>query len=148
MKPEWTITIQDRRHVTATSRSVPELLERLQPEWSPSFAVLELSGTETYYQTAGGGGGMLLERRLDGRHCRGYQDVPVVPFEDGVQLCFAGSRIPLRRDEWFTRDQVVQCWQGLVEGRGEPAWLRWRDITESLEPPATGVHAAQARRGS
>ena len=134
MTEAWTIQIHGRRPVPATSRGVPDLLGRLQPEWSPSFAVLELSGSETYYQTAGGGRGMLLERRLDGRHCRGYQDVPVVPFEDGTQLCFAGSRIALRRDEWFTRDQVVQCWQHLVEGRGEPGWLRWRDITELLRP--------------
>lgn len=130
----WMVQIQDRRSVVASPGRVRQLLHRLQPEWSPSFAVLELSGTETYYQTAGGGGGMLLERRLDGRQLRGWQERPVVPFEDGVQLCFAGSRIALRRDEWFTRDQVVQCWQGLVEGRGEPEWLRWRDITELLYP--------------
>jgi hypothetical protein len=81
---------------------------------------------------------MLLERRLGGRHYRGYQELSVVPFEDGTQLCFAGNRISLRRDEWFTREQVIACWQGIVEGAGEPEWVRWRDITELLYPGGTG----------
>ncbi|MBN8613575.1 MAG: hypothetical protein J0L92_23470 [Deltaproteobacteria bacterium] len=132
MTRAWTIRTEKGRELAATAQVVRSQLERLQPEWPPSFAILEIAGTEEYYQAAGGGGGMLLEKREGGRHFRAFQAEPVVPFEDGTQLRFGGNRIPLRRDEWFSREQVIECWTCFVASVDEPTWVRWRDITDLL----------------
>lgn len=108
-------------------------LGKLRCEGSTSFVVLTNDNGD-YLQAAGSGGGCLLERRdaADGHQFRAYQDEPVVPFEDGTELCFSGGRIPLQSREWFRLTQVVEVFIAFNEGKPLPEYVRWRDITELL----------------
>lgn len=115
----------------ATPRRIAQELRRLRPQGPSAFAILSFAA-DRYYQVAGGGGGMMLEKREGECHWRAHQDIPVVPFEDGTELSFGGSRIPLLRDEWFTRAQAIELLTLVASGRPEPRWVRWRDVTEVL----------------
>lgn len=108
-------------------------LRKLRSEGPTSFAVLTNDAGD-YLQVAGGGGGCLLERRdaVSGRHFRGYQTQPVVPFEDGTELCFSGGRIPLQAREWFRVKQAIEVFVAFNEARPLPEYVQWRDITELL----------------
>jgi len=124
----FTIQRERCKESRATPARVAVEVKRLKPQGPSSFAVLRIS-RDDYYQVAGGGGGMMVEKRVDGRQFRGFQQEPVVPFDDGTVLRVGGGRIPLRRDEWFSLAQVIELLGRIVEGAGEPGWILWRDLT-------------------
>jgi len=78
---------------------------------------------------------MLVEKHLDGRHWRGCQEQPVVPFEDGTVLRVGAGRVRLRRNEWFRLDQVEELLVAVLGTDSEPSWIMWTEITEMLSNP-------------
>jgi hypothetical protein len=104
-------------------------LRRLRSNGPSSFACLQAENGD-YLQVAGSPGGMLLEKReaAAGRQYRGSQDVWKVPFPDGTILSFAGSRIALRSNEWFTVDQVVEVMTSFARSAPMPSFLQWRGL--------------------
>jgi hypothetical protein len=116
-----------------SSRRIEAELRKLRSEGPSSFASLT-NDEGDFLQVAGGGAGCLVERRdaVRGRQFRAYQDDPVVPFEDGTELCFSSGRVPLRPREWFRLNQAVEIFITFNEGRPLPEYVRWRDITEVL----------------
>lgn len=127
------ITREGAASLPASHRNIGAQLGKLRPHRGSTFAVLELK-SGGYYQVAGGPAGMSLEKRDgEGRHYRGYQAMPVVPFEDGTVLSFSAGKLTLMRDEWFRLDQVRALFTLVATGEREPSWVRWRDVTAMFE---------------
>jgi len=108
-------------------------LRRLRSSGRSSFASLTREDG-AFLQVAGGGIGCLLEKHLpsESKLFRGYLDSPIVRFEDGTELSFSAGRVQLRRDEWFTIDQVIEVFEAYLRGTSEPAFLHWRDVSSIL----------------
>lgn len=117
----------------STARVVQEL-KRLRSHGTSSYASLT-SPDGSYLQVGGGGAGCVLERRSteDGRHYRAYQDEPVVPLEDGTEISFGGSRIPLQQGEWLSIKQVNEVFVAYLNAEPLPDFVKWRDISDLFE---------------
>ena len=131
--PQASITRERAASRLASPRHLYTELGKLRPHRGSTFAVLELK-SGGYYQVAGGPAGMVLEKRdAAGRHYRGYQDVSVVPFDDGTGLSFSAGKLTLMRDEWFRLDQVRALFTLVATGEREPSWVRWREVTAMFQ---------------
>jgi hypothetical protein len=106
---------------------------RLYGPTSSAYASLT-SPAGNYVQVGGSPAGMVLEKRdaATGRQYRAFQDAAVVPFPDGTRLAFSGMAIELAANEWFLLPQVVAVFEAFLEGRAEPDFVRWRDISALL----------------
>lgn len=90
-----------------------------------SFSALT-SADGAYVQAAGGPGLFFIEwRDATGRHHRGSQVTPVVPFPDGTPLSFSAGSVELASNEWFFAAQVNDVFGAFLAGKAFPSWLRW-----------------------
>ncbi len=111
-------------------------LRRLKSYGRSSYASLtDPDSKGSFIQVAGGGVGCLLEKRdaQAGIHYRAWQEKPIVPFENGTELCFSGGRVALKANEWFNIGQVIEVFTTFLRNEKDPSFIRWRDITKSLQ---------------
>jgi len=120
--------------VNPTNEQIRKALEKLMLTGENRYASLQ-NDSGDYVQVAGGRSACMIEYHtadpLD--HFRAYHDNERPVFPDGTKLCFAGNEIPLKSDEWFHIDQVIELFIAFNEGRPFPAWLRWRTISDLLQ---------------
>ena len=97
--------------------------------YGPSSYASLTDAVGNYVQVAGGGITCMLEwydvksmRRL-----RAFHDKPNAVFPDGTILSFRAGKIPMRSDEWFMSDQVVDVFLAFLNGRTFPEYVHWRD---------------------
>jgi hypothetical protein len=94
-----------------------------------SFSALT-STDGAYVQAAGGPGLFFIEwRDITGRHHRGAQATPVVPFPDGTVLSFSAGSVELASNEWFLATQVNEILGAFLAGKPFPSWLRWSALS-------------------
>ena len=104
-------------------------LRKLRTEGPSSHACLQRDDG-VYLQAAGSPGDIVLEKRLgpNGRQFRGFQDVPVVPFEGPTEMRFGGGKLTLEPNDWFKLVQVIEVFAAFLDGRDEPAYVRWQRL--------------------
>jgi hypothetical protein len=81
-----------------------------------------------YVQVAGGGVTCMIEHfKIDGgRRWRASHDKPSPVRPDGTILVFRAGNIPMRSDEWFMSDQVVEIFLAFLNGKPFPSSIYWR----------------------
>jgi hypothetical protein len=81
-----------------------------------------------YIQVAGGGIICMVERYEKGTNTRerAYHDKPSPIRPDGTILAFRAGSIPMRSDEWFSADQVVELFAAFLNGGNHPDYAHWR----------------------
>lgn len=97
------------------------------------FAIL--SAEDGSYVQMGGGGMCCVQERRDGaagRHFRGSQDPPVVPWPGVAQLQISSGVIHLRQEEFFCITQIEEVFLAFLHGAPFPAFIQWRDVTDEL----------------
>jgi hypothetical protein len=131
----WKLSVEGESPCVVISRQqLKKTLERLSVAGRRTFAILRCEECNVYYQCAGDGKGMLLEKRNAGGHqLRAFQEPPLKSRRDGEILEFSVGSVPLRRDEWFRRAQVVEVMWSVIQYGIEPDLVRWRDISGLLE---------------
>lgn len=96
-----------------------------------SYASLTDAGG-SYVQVGGGGVSCLLERfdSATGNRWRAHHDKPNPTRPDGTVLVFSGGEMPLRSDEWFMADQVVEVFLAFLHQTEFPDFVQWREAPE------------------
>jgi len=82
---------------------------------------------------------MIEHFETDGaRRQRAFHDKPSPVRPDGTILVFGAGNIPMRSDEWFMSDQVVEIFIAFMNGKPLPASIHWR--------PAPGFRSVALQR--
>jgi hypothetical protein len=112
--------------VSPTSRQISRALKSLRSYGKSSYASLtDASGS--YVQVAGGGASCMIERYDFGaRRWRAFHDKPSQVRPDGTILVFRAGNIPMRSDEWFMADQVVEVFLAFLDSAPFPSFVHWR----------------------
>lgn len=94
-----------------------------------SYASL-IDGSGRYVQVAGGGVRCMVEQfdPRSGVRLRAFHDKPNPVCPDGTILSFGAGNIPLKSDEWFMSDQVVEIFISFLEGKEFPGYVSWRSV--------------------
>jgi hypothetical protein len=97
--------------------------------YGPSSYASLTDTSGNYLQVAGGGVTCMVERYDVGgrRRFRAFHDKPSAVRPDGTILAFRAGNIPMRSDEWFMADQVVDVFVAFLSGSALPAYVRWRE---------------------
>ncbi|WP_334043413.1 hypothetical protein [Burkholderia ambifaria] len=121
------LDIEGRAPITApTHTQIARALKSLRSYGNPSYASLTDDGGN-YVQVAGGGVSCMIERFEFGRErWRGFHDKPSPVRPDGTILVFRAGNIPMRSDEWFMADQVVEVFLAFLSGTPYPPFVHWR----------------------
>ena len=112
---------------TPTSIQITRMLKSLRSYGKSSYASLtDTAGN--YVQVAGGGVSCMIERfEIDASlRRRAFHDKPSPVRPDGTILVFGSGSMPMRADEWFTSDQVVEVLLAFLNGAPFPAFADWR----------------------
>ena len=112
-----------------TKQQIEKILKSMRSEGPCSFASLTSKGGD-YVQVAGGLYTCLLERRdvQNDKQYRAYHKTPSTPFPDGTILSFSGGDIALKKDEWFSIDDVLEVFQSFSNQEDFPRDIYWREI--------------------
>lgn len=88
----------------------------------------------SYVQAGGSGMTCCLEWRdmRRGRHFRGFQQPPVVPWPGASRLPISGGDLSLQQEEYFRIGQVEEAFLTFLHCQPFPDYIQWRDITDEL----------------
>ncbi|WP_321939107.1 hypothetical protein [Paraburkholderia sp. J8-2] len=106
---------------------IARALKSLRSYGKSSYA--SLTDTEgNYVQVAGGGVSCMIERfEIDAsQRWRAFHDKPSPVRPDGTILVFSAGNIPMRADEWFMCDQVVEVFLAFLKSAPFPPFVHWR----------------------
>ncbi len=83
----------------------------------------------SYLQVAGGGTTCMLElfNAQTSKRQRAFHDNPSTARPDGTLLVFRAGEMPMRADEWFMSDQVLELFLAFLHDAPYPAYVHWRD---------------------
>lgn len=106
---------------------VVKVVNSLRSYGPTSYASLT-DANGNYVQVAGGGVTCIIERYIaeDRRRFRAFHDKPSDIRPDGTILAFRAGNIPMRADEWFMSNQVVEVFVAFLNGKEFPAYVHWR----------------------
>jgi hypothetical protein len=109
-----------------TPQQITRALKSLRSYGKSTFASLTNSGG-SYVQVAGGAASCLIERYdFDAQRWRAFHDEPSPVRPDGTILVFRSGNVPMRADEWFTADQVVEVFSAFFNDAPYPPFIHWR----------------------
>ena len=120
--------IQGKEGIAApTPAQISRAIKSLRSYGPSSYASLT-DDAGNYVQVAGGGISCMVEHiEIDGeRRRRAFHDKPSPVRPDGTILVFGAGNIPMRSDEWFMSDQVVEIFLAFLNGRPFPPSIHWR----------------------
>ncbi len=82
-----------------------------------------------YIQVAGGGVTCMVERyeKEANKRERAYHDKPSSVRPDGTILVCRTGNIPMKSDEWFVADQVVELFITFLNREPYPEYIHWRN---------------------
>ncbi|VVE11217.1 hypothetical protein PCO31110_02667 [Pandoraea communis] len=109
-----------------TPAQVARALKALRSYGKSSYASLT-DDSGNYVQVAGGGVSCMIERfEFGAKRWRAFHDKPSPVRPDGTILVFGAGHIPMRADEWFMADQVVEVFLAFLNGTPYPSFVQWR----------------------
>ncbi|WP_244786040.1 hypothetical protein [Cupriavidus pauculus] len=82
----------------------------------------------SYVQVAGGGVSCMVEQ-FDAPtevRSRAFHNKPNAARPDGTVLVFGAGNLPMRSDEWFMANQVVEIFFAFHSNAPFPGYVRWR----------------------
>jgi len=97
--------------------------------YGPSSYASLTDADGNYVQVAGGGVSCMIERyeAKSSKRSRAFHDKPSPVRPDGTILSFRAGNIPMRSDEWFMADQVIDVFILFLNGDEFPDFIHWRD---------------------
>nr|CUV16971.1 conserved protein of unknown function [Ralstonia solanacearum] len=112
-----------------TTAQIRRGIQSLKSYGPSSFASL-IGDTGSYVQVAGGRVTCMVERydAETGRHFRAFHDRPSPVYPDGTILSFGAGNIPMKADEWFLAQQVVELFIAFLQDQPFPEYVRWREV--------------------
>jgi hypothetical protein len=66
------------------------------------------------------------------RHCRAFQQPPVVPWPGVTRIYVIGGELCLRQEEYFSPTQATEALLAFLHHQPFPNYIQWRDITSEL----------------
>ncbi|KVR32790.1 hypothetical protein [Burkholderia ubonensis] len=112
--------------IAPTPIQIARGLKSLRSYGKSSYASLT-DGAGNYVQVAGGGASCMIERfEFGAQRWRAFHDKPSPARPDGTILVFRAGNIPMRSDEWFIADQVVEVFLAFLSGAPYPPFVHWR----------------------
>ncbi|KVO90248.1 hypothetical protein [Burkholderia ubonensis] len=112
--------------IAPTSIQIARGLKSLRSYGKSSYASLT-DGAGNYVQVAGGGASCMIERfEFGAQRWRAFHDKPSPVRPDGTILVVRAGNIPMRSDEWFIADQVVEVFLAFLSGAPYPPFVHWR----------------------
>lgn len=106
-----------------------KVLKKLKSYGPSSFACIT-DDEGNYVQVAGGRFTCFIERydAKSKKLFRGYHSNSSTNFEDGTLLSFSAGRVPLKKDEWFNIDDVIEIFSLFNQNQALPESIYWREI--------------------
>ncbi|GAB6847951.1 hypothetical protein [Paraburkholderia kururiensis] len=112
--------------ISPTPRQITRSLQSLRTYGKSSYASLT-DARGSYVQVAGGSTSCMIERyEFGAQRWRAFHDKPSPVRPDGTVLVFRAGNIPMRSDEWFMADQVVEVFPAFFNGVPYPPFVHWR----------------------
>ena len=112
--------------IAPTPIQITRALKSLRSYGKSSYASLT-DGAGNYVQVAGGGVSCMIERfEFGSQRWRAFHNNPSPVRPDGTILVFGAGNIPMRSDEWFMADQVVEVFLAFLSGTPYPPFVHWR----------------------
>jgi len=128
------LQMEDGRVVEqVTEIQVCEAIMSLCHEGPNSFAILS-DDQDNYIQTAGGSWGYVVERRntMPLIHMRAYREDIDPKRVAGDIVKTATGEIPMRRDEWFRQEEVIDLFLVFLRRERYADAIRWRSMNGEL----------------
>jgi len=121
------LDIEGKPVITApTPAQIARALKSLRSYGKSSYASLT-DGAGNYVQVAGGGVSCMIERfEFGAQQWRAFHNKPSPVRPDGTILVFRAGNIPMRSDEWFMVDQVVEVFLAFLSETRYPPFVHWR----------------------
>jgi hypothetical protein len=66
------------------------------------------------------------------RHCRAFQQPPVVPWPGVTRIYVIGGELSLRQEEYFSPTQATEALLAFLHQQPFPNFIQWRDIASEL----------------
>ena len=110
-----------------TPAQIARAIRSLKSYGRSSYASLTNESGD-YVQVAGGGVSCMVEL-FDASaevRSRAFHDKPNAARPDGTILVFGAGNLPMRSDEWFMANQVVEIFLAFHSNAPFPDYVRWR----------------------
>lgn len=110
-----------------TPAQIARAIRSLKSYGRSSYASLTNESGD-YVQVAGGGVSCMVELfdvPTEVRS-RAFHDKPSAALPDGTILVFGAGNLPMRSDEWFMANQVVEIFLAFHSNAPFPDYVRWR----------------------
>ncbi|MFB3304745.1 hypothetical protein [Pseudomonas sp. AMR01] len=106
-----------------------KVLKKLKSCGPSSFACIT-DDDGNYVQVAGGRFTCFIERydAKSKKLFRGYHSNSSTNFEEGTLLSFSAGRVPLKKDEWFNIDDVIEVFSLFNQNQALPESIYWREM--------------------
>jgi hypothetical protein len=111
----------------ATPAQIARAIRSLKSYGRSSYASLT-NESGSYVQVAGGGVSCMVElfdAAVEVRS-RAFHDKPSASRPDGTILVFGAGNLPMRSDEWFMANQVVEIFLAFHAAAPFPNYVSWR----------------------
>lgn len=110
-----------------TPAQIARAIRSLKSYGRSSYASLTNESGD-YIQVAGGGVSCMVELFVapTAVRCRAFHDKPSAARPDGTILVFGAGNLPMRSDEWFMANQVVEIFLVFHSNAPFPDYVRWR----------------------
>ena len=111
----------------ATPAQIARAIRSLKSYGRSSYASLT-NESGNYVQVAGGGVSCMVEL-FDASaevRSRAFHDKPSAARPDGTILVFGAGNLPMRSDEWFMANQVVEIFLAFHATAPFPNYVSWR----------------------
>ena len=110
-----------------TPAQIARAIRSLKSYGRSSYASLTNESGD-YVQVAGGGVSCMVELFVAPTEvrCRAFHDKPSAARPDGTILVFGAGKLPMRSDEWFMANQVVEIFLVFHSNAPFPDYVRWR----------------------
>lgn len=110
-----------------TPAQIARAIRSLKSYGRSSYASLT-NASGDYVQVAGGGVSCMVELFAVPTEVRSraFHDKPSAARPDGTILVFGAGNLPMRSDEWFMANQVVEIFLAFHSNAPFPDYVRWR----------------------
>jgi hypothetical protein len=115
----------------ATPAQIARAIRLLKSYGRSSYASLT-NESGNYVQVAGGGVSCMVEL-FDASaevRSRAFHDKPSAARPDGTILVFGAGNLPMRSDEWFMANQVIEIFLAFRDNAPFPSYVSWRPAPE------------------